>query len=332
MRYLFILNPGIHAGRARRLWRGWQAALDADGVEYECAGTAAFGEARVLARQAQGVDAVVAVGGARTIHEVWCGLLDAGAAGLPMGVLYTGNSPDFCRFHGIPAEPKAALAALLAASPAVAADAVRITYADAQGEPQTAFFCASCNIGFGSPVARFSRQFRRYLGVFGATAAALVSAIVARPRLNVELGIDGETFLLQYVNHLCLLKNPRLGGGLRVGVDARPNDGMMYLLVVHNQNRAGLCTLLPALYRGTLTGGPGLFMAAGRKITVRSHTPQEIEFDSVPRGFLPVTVELLPGAIRLLGVTLPQPPRRGFVPQPVVATTVPMRGLVASED
>ena len=74
----------------------------------------------------------VAVGGDGTINEVLDGLAQSGDPRRKMGVLYSGTSPDFCRFHGIPTEPAAALACLIQGK-ARPVDVVRIAYADADG-------------------------------------------------------------------------------------------------------------------------------------------------------------------------------------------------------
>jgi len=109
MSLLLIINPGSRAGRSTHLHEFWCAELRGKGISFDVVRTVAPGHAREVARTQTGHDTVVAVGGDGTINEVLDGLLLSGGDDVTMGVLYAGTSPDFCRFHGIPTEPAAAL-------------------------------------------------------------------------------------------------------------------------------------------------------------------------------------------------------------------------------
>ena len=300
MKALLIMNPGSRSGRATGLWRGWEDGLKNAGVRFTSVQTKGLGHAFELARSAADCDTVVAVGGDGTVNEVLDGMIQSGNPDLRMGVLYSGTSPDFCRFHGIPTDPKSALRVLLAEK-SRRVDAARITYRDNVGAERVAHFGCSCNIGMGASVARRSNRWRRFLGDKLGTAAAVLRTLMANRLVNLDLEIDGETRHLPKTNNLSMAKNPYLASGLKLNLELRPDDGQMWLVGIHGKSRIGMCRILPGFYSGSVAGAPDVFLKSCRRVTVRSQAPQEIEFDGDPRGFLPVHIEVLPKTLNLIG-------------------------------
>ena len=302
MKALLIMNPASRAGRGRRLWERWEAGLRFAGVPFTCATTEAPGHAMALARDEADADTVVAVGGDGTINEVLDGVIQSGRAGVRMGVLYSGTSPDFCRFHGIPTEPKQALNALLAGR-ARRVDAARIEFRDARDEVRRAHFGCSSNVGLGAAVARFSNGVRGVLGDALGTGLAVLRAVLRTPPVDLELEIDGQPCPLASVNNLTVLKNPHIASGLRLNVDLRPDDGRLWLVAVHGRSRAGLCALLPRFYSGTAVAAEGVLVRRCARVRIRAQRACEVEFDGDPRGALPADIQVLPGALALIGGT-----------------------------
>ena len=294
------MNPGSRSGTGRRLWNVWESGLRRAGVAFDRAVTTGTGDAFRISMESRDVDAVVAVGGDGTINEVLDGLVQSGDPRRRMGVLYSGTSPDFCRFHGIPTEPEAALACLVKGK-ARPVDAVRIAYAEAGGGRRVAHFGCSCNIGLGAAVARFANRWRKTLGDALGTGLAVVKAIVRSVPADLDLDVDGERLSLPRVNNLSILKNPYLASGLRLNVDLRPDDGRLVLAAVHGKSPAGLCVLLPGFYSGRAAASDAAIMKPCSSVNVRSSGPVDIEFDGDPRGFLPAEIRVLPRALNLIG-------------------------------
>ncbi len=299
MNLLLVRNPGSRHGEGRRLWAFWEEGLRRAGVAFETAPTLSLDHARSLARSAAGFDTVVAVGGDGTINAVLAGLADAAVPGQRMGVLYSGTSPDFCRFHGIPVDPAPALATLLGGRER-RVDAVAIRHGTAVG-PVDAWFGCSCSAGMGAAVASAANRWRPRLGDAAGTALAVVRAILRSQPLHLDVEIDGETFALPGARHLAIVKNPWIASGLRLDVGRRPDDGRVSVLAVGNRSRAGLLKLLPGFYTGTAVRSRGVFLREGRRVRVRSAGACAVEFDGDPRGCLPIEAEVRPGVLSLVG-------------------------------
>ncbi|MFO7536188.1 MAG: diacylglycerol kinase family protein [Kiritimatiellia bacterium] len=295
-----IMNPGSSSGRGRRLWAGWERQLRMAGTDYETCITRSMGHAFQLARDVPAhADTVVAVGGDGTINEVLDGVLQSSRPGLKMGVLYAGTSPDFCRFHGIPTDPAAALPLLLKGC-AQKTDAVRITYSTADGSAALAHFGCGCNIGLGAPVARLSNRLRRFLGDRLGTAVAVGHALAVSHPMALEGAVDGESAAWPAVNNFSILKNPFMASGLRLNVSAEPDDGLLWLVAIQGKSRWGLCALLPAFYSGRAVEDSAVSIRACAHIRLSAREKCEIEFDGDPRGFLPAEIRILPGALNLI--------------------------------
>jgi diacylglycerol kinase family enzyme len=300
MNILLIMNPGSCSGRGKRRWENWQHSLKEVGVAHCCMMTEYVGHAFEIACNANDYDTVVAVGGDGTINEVLDGIMQSDSNDIKMGVLYSGTSPDFCRFHGIPTNPDIALQALLSRN-TKQVDVVRIVYHEVSGKEQTGHFGCSCNIGMGPAVARYANRWRRYLGDALGTGAAVFRSLLINRRVDFELNIDGKDISLPRTNNLSILKNPHIASGLKLDIDIQPDDGRLFIMGMHSKSRLGLCSLMPRFYTGSAAKSPGVLLQPAHSVTVNAQVKTEIEFDGDPRGYLPAHMTVLPRALNLIG-------------------------------
>jgi len=293
------MNPGSRSGKGQRLWETWKSGLDLAGIEYECVFTEEIGHAIELARSA-GSDVVVAIGGDGTINEVLDGVIQSGNPDLKMGVLYSGTSPDFCRFHGIPIDTAEAVEALLSGR-SRKVDVAEISYFDTLGQEVTAHFGCGCNIGMGASIARFANRWRKYLGDTLGTGLGVITTIACNCRVDLDMEIDGIKKHLIAVNNLTVAKNPYIASGLKLQIGLQADDGNLKIVGMHGRNKLGIFRLLPKYYSGSVTAVDGIYVQECRQVIISSERTQEIEFDGDPHGYLPVSIRILPKALTLLG-------------------------------
>jgi len=243
---------------------------------------------------------VVAVGGDGTVNEVLDGLIQSGDPTRRMGVLYSGTSPDFCRFQRIPTDPERALRVLLSGH-VRKVDVVRITHLNADGVQALAHFGCSCSVGMGAAVARMSNSSRRLLGDTLGTAQAVVRTILAHRTHSISFTLDGEELALAQVNHVFVVKNPFIASGLKLDLEIAPDDGRLYFVGLNGFSRAQLLRSLPRFYDGTITQAENVIVRECRQVEAVCSTPLGLEFDGDPRGCLPIKVTLLPKALNLIG-------------------------------
>lgn len=291
-----IANSSSRAGRGRLLWQNWQRCLQTQAIPCDWHVSASNVDCMLKAQLADNI--AVAVGGDGTINAVLNGVMRANAP-KRLGVLYAGTRPDFCRFHGIPVEPRAALQTLLNGQTRQV-DVGLVSHTDDNGEECTSYFASSCNIGIGSTVAAFANRHRRYWGDTLGTGLGLLKALLVHRPFSATLELDGASFAFERVNHIIVMKNPYIASRLKVKADLSPDDGKLLAIVIYGYTRPALFTLVAALYKGTLLQKPGVFAYFCHTATVTPKTRQPLEFDGDPHGFAPAIITLKPKALTLI--------------------------------
>jgi len=310
VKHFLVCNPGSRGRRGGRLAEAYRAMLSRRGADFEFGTTLDLDDAEHLARSAadDGFDAVVAVGGDGTINRVVNGLMNAQSSRAPrpgLGVLYAGTSPDFCRFHRLPVRPEEAVAALVSGRTRTI-DLCRIRCRDAAGRESASFFACSANLGLGAGIAARANRWRKRLGDFTGTLAAVASTVLrCRPR-SYRLTIDGTALVTEETLNVTVGKNPFLASGLRLQIDADPGDGALYYFAIRGLSRAGFLMSLPRFYSGSIARDRRFLL--GRATTVKveplgADGSVEAEFDGDPAGFGPAEIEVVPRALSLWGAS-----------------------------
>ncbi|MFA6568909.1 MAG: diacylglycerol kinase family protein [Victivallales bacterium] len=300
MKMLLILNPGSRAGKSKKMWEVWETGLEKAGVDFTRVVTLKPGHALEIASSPGNYDILIAAGGDGTINEVIDGAVQSGKENISVGILYSGTSPDFCRFHRIPIEPDKALAALLTGRKKKI-DVARISYMNYGRQRQVSHFACGCNIGIGASVAERSNRMRKYTGDKTGTFIALLRAFMKNPRFNMELSIDGSDYLLEEVNNVSVLKNSHIASGLKLNLDIKAFDGRLSVMAVTNRGRLGLLKILPGLYTGNIVNAKDMFLKSCSTVKISSNPECEVEFDGDPKGFTPAHIEILPEKLNMIG-------------------------------
>lgn len=306
MRIALVLNPAARSGRTGREAEAVAADARAAGLDATLYRTARPGDGADLARAiatSGTVDAVVAVGGDGTVHEVVEGLLAAGAP-VPFGVVPLGTGNDFVKLLRTPRDRQGALAALAGAS-VRRFDAVRLRW---RGGPDAAWEAGTCantlGVGLDARVAVEAVRFKR----FGSLAGYLLGVVaalrgwrspVARVWLDdaTEPAFAGRFFLCTVGNGTCS------GGSYYLTPDARPDDGVLDVCIVAEQPLWRVPVLLALAMRGAHVDRPGVTMARARRVRVEVEMPSAVHADGEVKTAVAreVEVEVWPGALPVLG-------------------------------
>lgn len=309
MKIFLVMNPSSRSGAGRLNWRPVFDSLRASGVHFNYAMTERALDGTILAERAceAGYDIVAAVGGDGTICEVVSGLIDpltSRARGPKLGVLYSGTSPDFNKYHGLSLNMAEAVRVLLGGK-SKRIDVGKVSYI-LQGRedkaPRTDFFVGNVNVGIGAAVARQANSGnRKLLGDVVGTLAGLVKSIGSYKPSDFTVRIDGREKVFNRLINMTIGKNPYIASGMRVKHGITDDDGRIYCLSVAGFSISELFLNLPRLYFGNFLSDPRVGLTYGKKVEI-DYNPKypEIEFDGDPRGFLPAVVEVVPGCIEIM--------------------------------
>jgi diacylglycerol kinase (ATP) len=295
---IILLNPSAGRRRARKRFERALRALREAGIEpliHESHGPRHLCE---LARQAreEGADLVVSAGGDGTHHYVLNGL--AGGA-VPLGLLSIGSGNDFAKGLGIPVEPRAAVQTLLQGE-ARLVDLVSVRkLEDRESTDQPAVYGCMAGTGFDSIVTRFANERVRWVHGSPAYAWAILRCLkYYRPHW---LEIESDTYEYSGEAIFVTVGNTRsYGGGVTMAPRARFDDGLLDVCVVGAMSKLELLRWVPAAYRGEHLRNRRIAYFQASKVTLRSPSRLELFGDGEYINDLPVMLEVLPGALRVL--------------------------------
>jgi YegS/Rv2252/BmrU family lipid kinase len=298
-----IANPAAAAGSTRRSVRRLEPALQGALGPYELVWTKGPRDAERIAREAvrSGVERLVVAGGDGTAAEVVSGLLGAElGAYAEVAFLPLGTGADFHRSLGIPRDLDGAVAAL-ASGKGRRIDAGRVRYVGSDGASHESHFVNVASAGLSGVVTR------KVLGskALGARLAFLFGTLrglagFRPPRVVVRL--DGAVLPVDEIALVAAANGRYFGGGMFVAPDARPDDGLLDVVVVPAFSKPVLITKLPRLYSGTHLSVPGVTVHRGRHLELEPNgVPALAEVDGEPIAQLPMSIEVLPGALQVWG-------------------------------
>ncbi len=240
---------------------------------------------------------LVAVGGDDTVDAVVNGMIEDDAPvaeDAVLGVIPAGAECDFLRTFGLPRDTARAVG-MLAGDRVFPLDAVKATFATAEGERST-YFAGVARVGFGGAVvARSSRlptalgRGRHFLGFWLSLARSKAVGLRVRAGEKEFEGPGREVVVgnCQYT-----------AGGQRVSPRSWPSDGLLDVLVMTGP-RSDSFTMLPVIYRGEHVPHANITELKGRTVRVEADRPLRVEAGGRPLGTTPATFELIRLPIRL---------------------------------
>jgi YegS/Rv2252/BmrU family lipid kinase len=283
-----IANPA--AGQPEPLLAELNRAFRQAGVDWDVAVTQQAGDATRLAREAveRGVDRVVAYGGDGTIMEVVSGLVDSD---VPLAILPGGTGNVLATELQIP--PGLADAARLVAGEQASMRRVDV------GRCGDCYFLLRLATGFNArQIQATTREMRDRFGRLAYFIAALQALPDTRP-VQFRFTLDGEQ--VEYEAVTCIVANAGNLGipGLSLSSRINISDGLLDLVAVRNLDLEALSSLAASI--ADFTPQPeNLGHWQAQRITIEANPDQPVVADGEDAGQTPITVDVLPEAIRIL--------------------------------
>ena len=301
---VFIVNPEASRGSAGREWPTIQR-LARDRLDpFHAYITTGPGDATNFARSAlqNGAEMVICVGGDGTLNEVINGFMgdrEAIRTESILGFIPSGTGCDFIKTTRIPRDINGALD-LIAGRRARPIDIGRIEYRDHQGRCSCKYFHNVTSFGLGGEVdERVNRTTKVFGGLISFLWATLVSLIIynkKRIHINVDNGESREVICW----NIAVANGQYHGGGMWIAPEARVDDGSFHVTVMGNLNLAEVFWHLPKLYNGRLLRVKKVCALSGKRIEAYSEQKVLLDVDGEQPGQLPVVIEVIPGALRLI--------------------------------
>ncbi len=282
-----VINPG--SGRPKPILHTLNAVFRPHHIEWEISLTRKSGDVEQFARQAaeSGVDIMAAYGGDGTVMEVARGLMGLET---PLAIFPGGTANLMAVELGIPKD--------LSKAAELAVDEHSAIHSIDVGRSGVGYFML--RVGMGSSARKVEYADRELKDRFGVMAYNLAAfkAIKAKDEANYHLTVDGKIFDIRTL--ACEVYNAGNMGvaGTSLVPSISVEDGLLDLVVLREKVSR---TLLTHDIEHSIRPSDDLFDHwQARQICIESDPPQPLHIDGEMVGTTPVTIDILPKAIRVL--------------------------------
>ena len=264
-----------------------EGALSRHGLQYDLVLTTGIehGCEQAVAAAGRGEIPVV-VSGDGLIGQVGGALAGTGAV---MGVIPGGRGNDLARVLGIPVEPGAAVEVLATGR------AREIDVGDIGGKR----FLGIASCGFDSDANRIANEAKWVRGHLVYLYAALRALWDWKPA-TFKLSLDGERHELSGYS-VGAANSRAYGGGMYAAPDAELDDGLLDVVTIRDMGKLRfLASVLPRVFKGTHVELPEVSSHRAAAVEIAADRPFALYADGDHLADLPVTIRLLPRALRVL--------------------------------
>ncbi|MGW5350838.1 diacylglycerol kinase family protein [Streptomyces sp. NPDC004031] len=253
---------------------------------------------------ADGAELVVVCGGDGTVRTVADALA---GSGVTLAIAPHGTGNLLARNLGLPLDPARALDAALGGSPCP----VDLGLLEGDGGAPGGHFCVMAGAGLDAALMEGTPE--RAKSALGWPAYALASLRALRTaRTRITLRLDGAEPVRRAVRMVLIANVGGLQGGASLAPDARPDDGLLHVVLLDPRGIRGWVAATSEILRGasrhSRPGGLEVFPCHAAEIVLDAPCPREVDGDPVAAGRR-LSARVVPGALRIL---LPGPdPQQG---------------------
>jgi diacylglycerol kinase (ATP) len=286
-----VVNPGAGRRRRRAALARLGDALAARAVDIHVTPTAETG--LEVARKAFGRgEGVLACGGDGTVRDL--AALASETDGL-LAVVPLGAGNDFARALGYDHQHPLAALDVLDDGREVAVDLGRVHTPDGAAQ----WFTTVAHTGLDGEVNRWANTVTWVSGTALYAIAALRAMAIVKP-VPIRVTANGDTWtgsawLVAVGNSHCY------GGGMPIVPNARVDDGRLDAIIIDGAvSRAEVIRRFPQMMRGRHEGIEGVHLRSGASIAIDGPLDQDVWASGERVGSLPATIDVVPGALRVL--------------------------------
>jgi len=298
MKVQLIYNPAAGRWDIDAELNRVMAFLRSQGWSVSLRTTLGAGDGITYAREAvvNGYDMVVVVGGDGTIGEVATGLAGSDCI---LGVLPAGTGNVWAHMLGLPLWTPVFRSGLMDAARVLVEGQV---YPIDLGKAGDRCFALWAGIGLDAQVAREvqpHREMRRSLGNTLTYLIALISQSLGLRGTRMTVVIDGKAVRERVI--LILVSNAQLyGPSVPIAPQAQLDDGMLDVYIFKGSNTLDVARHIVMILSGKHVKDPQVESYRARQVEIRGEEPLPLHTDGDPVGSTPVTLTVLPRALRVI--------------------------------
>jgi diacylglycerol kinase (ATP) len=214
-----------------------------------------------------------------------------------LGLIPMGTANDFARTLLIPVDLEGA------ADVAAGACWKPVDLARANDD----WFLNAAHVGVAATGTRdVSPVLKRWIGRV-AYAVAGLHALIRSPTFKATITTEAGTSSVE-ARELIIGNGRYYGGGVLVSEGSRMDDGELVVYALGARGRWEVAGTMALLKFQVPLNRPGDLFVKARKVVIEADPPQGISLDGETKGQTPLTVEVVPGALRVLTPTVADEP------------------------
>ncbi|XP_034926405.1 sphingoid long-chain bases kinase 2, mitochondrial isoform X1 [Populus alba] len=310
---VFIVNPRGANGRTGKDWKKLlpylRSRLDKNCNICESLTSGPY-HAIDITREAirEGADAVVAVGGDGTLHEVVNGFFWAGkpvaihnreaTRSTALGLIPLGTGSDFARTLGWKNDPHEAIDRIAKGlrSP------VDVGVITGESEEESHYFINVADIHLSAKAGYFASRYKRFGNLCYVIGA--LQAFMGHKNQDLRIKVnEGEWETCSLVTALCIGNAKYFGGGMKITPNADPSSGNFEVVILQDFKWYDFILKLHRLYNGTHLSVKNVSSRSVFSIEVEDISGSGsiyVQSDGEHLGFLPRKFGILPSAIEMI--------------------------------
>lgn len=299
-----IVNPAAGGHSIYREWPSISKRLVKNGLLFDYVYTEGAGHAAELAKAAANADYryLIAVGGDGTVNEVVNGILNSsGSHDTILGIVSAGTTCSFARSVGIPPDPVSS-ASLLISQNRLSIDVGVVEY-KSKGQHLNRFFVNEADVGFGATVVEASKRLPTY---FGRTINYLphvlggVGSLLGYKNKRITLRVEEEAEDTCVCAMVVIANGSYFGGGMCIAPDAKPDDGLLDVIIFGDVKKAEMMKIWQMTYNGRHVSHDKVRARQIRSMTMQCDEKILVEADGELLGEGPVSFSVLPSALSIV--------------------------------
>ncbi len=299
-----IVNPAAGGRSTHREWPLIKKHLTDKGLLFDYVYTEGIGHAIELAREAAntGYRYLIAVGGDGTVNEVVNGILNStGSHNTLLGIVSAGTTCSFARSIGIPLDPLSSCQ-LLTSQNRLSIDVGIVEYTS-EGQNLHRYFVNEADVGLGATVVEASKHITNYFGrkinylphVIGGFAS-----LISYKNKRITLCVEDETEDVFDCAMLVIANGTHFGGGMQIAPDAKPNDGLLDMVIFGDMGKSELLKIWPMTYKGRHVSHHKVRTLKIRNVAIQCAEKILVEADGELLGEGPVSFSVVPSALNIV--------------------------------
>lgn len=285
--FAIIYNPVSGKGAAENLAKQMILKIEERGETAMLFPTQGDGDGTRQARRAldAGCSEIVCIGGDGTLSEVVNVIAGTDAT---LYIVPTGTGNDFVRVLRLPKDPMAAFCAQIDGEDATL-DCGKIN-----GRP----FINVAGSGFDVEVLRNMEALKALYPGAKAYRKAVLSTLEKFSAFHAEISIDDEPFFPVRATIVEIANGQCIGGGMRVAPGAKPDDGLLDIVIVNKVPRWSVPFLFPLFIGGLHVHLPVTSVRRAKKVILRAKD-MVVEVDGQLAEMDEARFEIMEGALRV---------------------------------